>query len=389
MNVSRVCDVIDLNWALVPDLATRLKKLGWSITETSIEIRRHPDTLGFDSIEEACENVRSQGPPTRYWISFTGRTGGRSKYLSLHRSSDKDVSLKMSGIGDRTELDSIMEFLGLVPVGRTSKPTQGGFISASRSCKVCDLNWAILPDLVTRLEKQGWSITETSVEVRRYPDKLEFDSIEEACKNVRDQGAPPNYTVWLHGEVKERSCSLRLSRFKNVHNEKLLVLDMSGIKNISELDSIMDFLGLVSDELSPLPPPPPRTAFIAHRFDRVGTDTADRIARFLEFLGFNVITGRGYFPGSIREKVLARIEEQATVFAILTPGTDDAWLVQESVISEIKGKPLFILKEHSVAFKAGILADHEFIPFDASNIEATFIPILEGLRELGYLKQDE
>ena len=131
-----------------------------------------------------------------------------------------------------------------------------------------------------------------------------------------------------------------------------------------------------------------RKAFIAHRFDTNGTDCSDKLARFLELIGFKVVTGRAYAPKSVASKVKDRIEEQAIIFVILTPGADDIWLTQESIIGEVKGKPLIIIKEKSVEFKPGILADHEYIPFDLSNIEVGFLAILEGLRELGYLEFD-
>jgi hypothetical protein len=86
----------------------------------------------------------------------------------------------------------------------------------------------------------------------------------------------------------------------------------------------------------------------------------------------------------VSDKVRTRLEQQGLVFAVLTPGDDTTWLIQESLLADVKGKPLVILKEQTTSFKAALLADHEYIPFDDSNIETTFIPILEGLRELGY-----
>ncbi|HLW82345.1 MAG TPA: hypothetical protein VKS20_09920 [Candidatus Acidoferrales bacterium] len=110
----------------------------------------------------------------------------------------------------------------------------------------------------------------------------------------------------------------------------------------------------------------------------------DKLARFLGLLGFAVITGRAYSPKSIADKVRSRMEQQAIVFVILTPGDDATWLVQESAIAKIQGKPLFLLKETSAEFKSGILADHEYIPFENGRVESCFVPILEGMREIGY-----
>jgi hypothetical protein len=255
----------------------------------------------------------------------------------------------------------------------------------SRQCKVRDLNWALLPDLVARLVRSGWTVKRASVGIRRYPDTLTFDSIEDAVANVRRDGAPRRYSIDLSGTPK----ALRLRRDRNIHDQEFLVLSMEGINDPSEVDNVMEFLALAPDEPLTLPPDAPRTAFVAHKFDEAGTQAADKLARFLELFGFDVETGRGYSPGPISDKVRARIESQAALFAILTPGNDNTWLTQESVIAEIRGKPLFVLKEKSAQFKPGMLADHEFIPFENSKIETTFISVLEGLRELGYLEFDD
>ena len=123
MNISRSCKVPNLKWVLMPDLAARLEKQGWPLTETSVEVRRPPDTLEFDSIEEACENVRAQGPPNRYSISFIGKAKSTSKHLSLSllRISDDGADLRMRGIPTSSEIDGLMEFPRLISI---EPPTQ-------------------------------------------------------------------------------------------------------------------------------------------------------------------------------------------------------------------------------------------------------------------------
>lgn len=255
----------------------------------------------------------------------------------------------------------------------------------SRWCELRDVNWALMPDLLARLTRQGWAVKRSLVEIDRYPDTLNFDSIDEAMTNVRMAGAPRGYTLNVYGASK----SFHLTRGVNIHHQEYLSVGMRNIGEACELDGVMEFLGLVQEKVTYLAPDAPRTAFLAHKFDRSGNEAADKLARFLELLGFAVKTGRGYTPGSIAEKVRSRIESQANLFVILTPGEDNTWLIQESLIAEIKEKSLFVLKEQTAQFKPGILADREFIPFEDANIEATFIPILEGLRDLGYLDFDD
>ena len=63
---------------------------------------------------------------------------------------------------------------------------------------------------------------------------------------------------------------------------------------------------------------------------------------------------------------------------------EDTWLTQESVLGEVKGKAVFLIKQHGADFKSGLFGDREYIPFSGTTIETAFIPILEGLRELSY-----
>ena len=144
----------------------------------------------------------------------------------------------------------------------------------------------------------------------------------------------------------------------------------------------MELFGLTEQIQSPRVEKLERTVFIAHRFDERGQEADSKVARFLELLGFRVVTGRGFAPTPIAEKVKGRLTSQAIVIAILTTGDDSTWLVQESLLANLGGKPLFLLKEEGTSFKPGLLADVEYIPFESHAIEKAFIPLLEGLREL-------
>jgi len=46
-------------------------------------------------------------------------------------------------------------------------------------------------------------------------------------------------------------------------------------------------------------------------------------------------------------------------------------------------KPLFILVEKGVSFKAGIHGDIEHIEFPKDHISSTFLPLLEGFKATG------
>ncbi len=258
-----------------------------------------------------------------------------------------------------------------------------------RSCEISELNWGAVPELRGPLERLGVQIGSASAELQWGPDSITYDSLDEASRDAGEKGAPRRYSISVLGTREKKAFSLLVSRGINIHYEEYLYLSVSGISRPTEIESISSFLGLVPQEPGVIPAGPARTAFIAHRFDQTGTECADKLARFLELIGFKVVSGRTYTPGSVAAKVKSRIERQAVIFVLLTPGSDDTWLVQESTIGNVKEKPLIIIKDSAAVFSSGVLADYEYIPFDLPTIETTFIPILEGLRELGYLSFED
>lgn len=258
-------------------------------------------------------------------------------------------------------------------------------MNIDRSCRVKDLNWGALPELETRLKRLGMVMESASVDLHRFPDSITYDLLDQAYRDVQQHGHPHHFVITVHGRSPKGEFVLRIHRVRNIHMQELLSVGVEGIEEPTVMDEITEFLGLEPDEPVTLPQHAARTAFIAHRFDATGTDCADKLARFLELLGFAVVTGRGYAPKSVATKVRARIEQQAVIFVILTPGPDDTWLIQESVLADVKGKPLILIKDKSCDFRSGLLADYEFIPFSMPHIETIFTPVLEGLRELGYM----
>ena len=254
-------------------------------------------------------------------------------------------------------------------------------------CKVQPINWAALPDLETRIQALGYEVDSVSIELPSFPHEITYESVAEAVAVVRKDGPPKHYSIRVRGESEDRSAFLYwVHRFRNNYDEERLILEIQvdGLVEVSDVENLSDFLGIESQEKqasSNLE----RTAFIGHRFDDTGTVCAEKLARFLELLGFSVTTGRSYAPGPVSVKVRDRLTAQALVFVILTSGTDDTWLLQESLLGEASDKPLFLIKDLRSDFTPGILADHEYIPFEAPVMESTFLSVLEGLKDLGYL----
>jgi hypothetical protein len=253
-----------------------------------------------------------------------------------------------------------------------------------RWCKTTQLNWAALPDLKSRIEQLGVAIKSEEVTLHRSPDSVTYDSLQNAADAVRQHGVPHHYELNVWGMRDDKRVQILFNRTLNLRNQEILTITGIGIEDSKSLDTLTEFLGLVPIEPLQAPPVLRKTGFIAHRFDEHGTKCAERVSRFLELLGFAIVTGRAYSPRPVTDKVRGRITAQELLFAILTPGTDDTWLTQEPIVGECKDKPLFLLKQEDFDYKPGLLGDREYIPFPPDYIEATFTPILEGLRDLGY-----
>ena len=255
-----------------------------------------------------------------------------------------------------------------------------------RYFEVQPINWEILPQLTTRLKLQGIQINNSSIEISRYPNRLRFNSWDQALADVREHGVPKRFAIELTGEVEGsgRLTMMVHQYLNNADDEVYLSVSVTNVASEAIVDDVSAFLGLKPDLPGPKRIVRPRTAFIAHRFDDQGEQLADRLARLLGLLDFTVKTGRGFSPESVAEKVKSRMESQAIVFVLLTSGADPTWLTQESVLGYVAGKPVFLLLERSVQLKPGLLGDLEYIAFTAPHVDTAFVPILEGLREVGY-----
>jgi hypothetical protein len=254
----------------------------------------------------------------------------------------------------------------------------------SRTCKQQELNWHTLPELILRLVNLGINIKQTNATLHSFPDSIGYESLEEVTKSIKDGFHPTRYSIHLSGEQDGKNvCVSIMGKFYD-DGDPLIQLEIDGSNDRKTLDSIADFLGLTHEEPYATANPEPRTCFIAHRFDDLGSECADKLARFLELLGFKVVTGRSYSTKSVSAKVGNRINSQALLIVVFTAGEDSTWLYEESIFAHAKEKPIFILKDMKANFKSALFGDLEYISFESPRIEIGFIPILEGLRELGY-----
>ena len=255
----------------------------------------------------------------------------------------------------------------------------------TRYYKINEINWANLPRLRSQIESIGVKISSINVQITNFPDTVEYPTLEEASR-IGSVVKPAHFSIYIYGTRKSQNFTFSLSRLVNIYGQERIFSSAGEIESESDLDKITEGLDLITDSKKDIDRQIiGRSVFIAHRFDATGNECAEKVARFLELLGFTVSTGRGFAPSSIGDKVKRRMQNVALVFVILSPGEDETWLVQESVLGHVNEKPVFILKDIASNFKPAIFGDHEFIPFQAPSIENAYVPILEGLKELNLL----
>lgn len=128
-----------------------------------------------------------------------------------------------------------------------------------------------------------------------------------------------------------------------------------------------------------------KIVFIAHSFDEAGNLYALRLTKLFDLLGFEVLSGQGFSPKRISQKVKERLKVAKIIVVVFSEKDDFTWLWQEATI-ESREKPLFVLLEEGLQWKAGIHGDIEYIKFPKGNIEASFIEVLEGLDDLFFIE---
>lgn len=121
--------------------------------------------------------------------------------------------------------------------------------------------------------------------------------------------------------------------------------------------------------------------FVSFRFDEHSKALALELRDFLDLAGIEFVSGLGYEPRSISEKVLDRLKGKIDLFiAIFAAGGDSAWLHQEIGVAKGHNLPVMVLREEGINFDEGLLADTEYASFPKGHISGAFIPVLQAIR---------
>jgi len=125
------------------------------------------------------------------------------------------------------------------------------------------------------------------------------------------------------------------------------------------------------------------SCFLSYRFTPRGKVLALEMSRFLALLNVKVVSGLGYEPRRVAEKVIERLKSGHDFFIyLITKDGESTWTRDELAVAYGEGVPVIILIEKGAEIGKGLLGDWEYIEFESDHVGDTFIAILEALAYL-------
>lgn len=126
--------------------------------------------------------------------------------------------------------------------------------------------------------------------------------------------------------------------------------------------------------------PQPLTCFLSFQFSEPSQSYARTVKHFLELLGVRVLTGEGYEPRTIQDKVRQRLAAGLDVVVLIESASKkSAWTRDEIAVAQGPGVYLIPLVERGATFDNGIFGEHEYIAFDSGHIGDALVGLLEGI----------
>jgi hypothetical protein len=125
---------------------------------------------------------------------------------------------------------------------------------------------------------------------------------------------------------------------------------------------------------------PTLRCFLSYRFGDPNELVALKVQRFLTLLGVEVITGQGYEPRSLSEKLSARLEDSVDFLVLLVQADGESpWTRDEIVTARARGAPVIPLVEEGAAFSPAIFGDLEYVTYASGHIGDTFLALTEAV----------
>ena len=150
------------------------------------------------------------------------------------------------------------------------------------------------------------------------------------------------------------------------------------IQYSAEYSELESRIKIIEDKL--LEPCKQLSCFVSYRFNNETKPIVLELSRFLTLLNINVVTGMGYEPRKITDKVSDRLKSghDFLIYLISRDG-ESTWTRDELIMSASSGMPIVVLIEKGSCFEKGILGDLEYVEFESGHIGDTFISILEAI----------
>ncbi len=233
-----------------------------------------------------------------------------------------------------------------------------------------EVNWLLLPDLLAKIsaeipdsekregEKCDILYVVPGFRISTFSQRIVLDSPEDFVDFVKSTPEPLEATEVLLECFRKpgtlRPYDLPPPYFRFSSKALRIEVEVARTTTNSAMSTLEEIEGKL--QLEPAKPPQesqgkeaeeerhlPRTVFVAHAFDEGGRSYAFQLTKFLNLLGFQVVTGEGFSPQSVSAKVKRRLTAQEFVVAILSRNEDLTWLTQEMTAADVSGKPIFLL----------------------------------------------
>jgi hypothetical protein len=122
------------------------------------------------------------------------------------------------------------------------------------------------------------------------------------------------------------------------------------------------------------------TCFLSYQFSGISRDYGRLVKEFLEELSdIRVVTGEGYEPRTIQDKVRSRLAGIDVVVLIEVAERRSVWTRDEIARTQTPGVFFIPLVEKGAAFEPGIYGEHEHISFAQGHVSDAFLGLLQGI----------
>jgi len=125
----------------------------------------------------------------------------------------------------------------------------------------------------------------------------------------------------------------------------------------------------------------PLRCFLSYRFSQTSSRLAWEVERYLSLLGVEVVSGAGYEPRRVEDKVRDRILSGVDfVIYLVTAEGESSWLRDELATATAAGASPVPLVEEGTDIDKGLLGNIEYIPFAPGHPGDCWIRLAEAVR---------